>query len=391
MINFYRAKSFQIPTVMKNGVGILSEQLSQELKNLGVSKPLLVTDKGVREAGIIEKVTDILEENNINYAIYDRVKANPSVETVGKGTESFTENDCDGLIAVGGGSSIDTAKGIGVEVTHKGSILDYEVGKNPLTERICPLIAIPTTAGTGSEVTLWAVITDPEREYKFNVGGPLLAPHVAIVDAKLHVSLPGEITAQTGMDALCHAIECYTSHYAQPVTDAVALQAIEYCSKYLRRAVTNHQDIEARYYMAMAAHLAGLSYGEESAGAVHAMSHTLGGIKPDISHGAAVGALLAPVMKFNWMGEPGKFKKIAQALGKDIRGLDEREASLKSVEAVENLAEDIGIPTLKELGVTEEEIPKLAKAAEEDPQTVGNPWDLDKEGYEEIYRSALNS
>lgn len=389
MINFFESKTFQIPTVMKNGVGILPE-IVQETEKLGVSKPLIVTDKGVKEAGIIKEVAEVLEENNISYAIYDGVMANPTVEVVGEGTKTFEENNCDGLIAVGGGSSIDTAKGIGVEVTHSGTILDYEVGNNPLTERIAPLIAIPTTAGTGSEVTLWAVITDTERDFKFNVGGPLLAAHVAIVDPELHVSMPTNVTAQTGMDALCHAIECYTSHYAQPVTDAVALQAIEYCGQYLRRATTNHEDIEARYYMAMAAHLAGLSYGEESAGAVHAMSHTLGGIKPDVPHGAAVGALLAPVMKFNWRGEPEKFKKIAQALGEDVRGLTTREAALKGVKAVENLADDIRIPNLADLGVTEAEIPKLAEAAENDPQTVGNPCDIDQSGYEIIYRDALD-
>lgn len=372
---------------MKNGVGALS-YLAEEVNNLGITRPLIVTDTGVAEAGLLEKVVLVLEEASIPHVLFQDVVANPFISTVSAGTEAFQKHNCDGLIAVGGGSSMDTAKGIGVEVTHDGSILEYEYGKKPLTRRITPLITIPTTAGTGSEVTLWTVITDPKRRFKFNVGGPLLAPHVALVDPSLHITMPKGITAGTGMDALCHAIECYTSHYAQPISDSFALLAIEYCSQYLRRAVANGQDIEARYHMAMAAQLAGLSYGSESAGAVHAMTQTLGGIKTHVPHGAAVGILLAPVMKYNWMGEPEKFKRIAVAMGEDVLGLTQREAALKAVEAVAQLTRDIQLPSLKDLGITEEELEFLAEEAEKDPQTIGNPRDIDKKGYEDIYRDA---
>lgn len=389
MQDIYQYRSFEIPTIMKNGVGALSH-LAQLVEDLKISKPLIVTDKGVVEAGLIEKVVAVLEKNSLPYALFQDVVANPFISTVAAGTTCYQEQECDGLIAVGGGSSMDTAKGIGVEVTHGGSILEYEYGKKPLTQRIAPLITIPTTAGTGSEVTLWTVITDPERKFKFNVGGPLLAPHVALVDPSLHVTMPPEVTAGTGMDALCHAVECYTSHYAQPISDAFALLAIEYCGRYLRRAVANGQDMEARYHMAMAAQLAGLSYGSESAGAVHAMTQTLGGIKTHIPHGGAVGILLAPVMKYNWMGEPEKFKRMAVALGEDVLGGTDREAALQAVEAVAQLTRDIPIPSLKELGVTQEEIPFLAQEAEKDPQTIGNPRDINKKGYEEIYRDAYD-
>ncbi|MFN2364488.1 MAG: iron-containing alcohol dehydrogenase, partial [Halarsenatibacteraceae bacterium] len=198
------------------------------------------------------------------------------------------------------------------------------------------------------------------------------------------------ITAGTGMDALAHAVECYTSHYAQPMTDSVALLAIEYCGEYLRRAVANSADLEARYYMAQAAMLAGLSYGSESAGAVHAMTQSLGGIKPDVPHGAAVGTLLAPVMEYNWLGYPEKFKRIAIALGEDVWNMTDRDAALVSVQAVKELADDINIPSLQDLGVKENEIPKLAVAAEEDPQTVGNPRDIGRSSYEEIYYNAFH-
>lgn len=387
MQDFYRYRSFEIPTIMRHGVGAL-KHLAEEVKGLGITKPLLVTDKGIVEAGLMEDVIKALEKENIDYAIFHGVVPNPFIMTVAEGTVAFKDNGCTGLIAIGGGSSMDTAKAIGVETSHGGSILEYEYGKTPLSRRITPLITIPTTAGTGSEVTLWAVITDPARKFKFNVGGPLLAPHISIVDPNLHITMPPSVTAGTGMDALCHAIECYTSHYAQPLPDSMALLAIEYCGKYLRRAVANGKDIEARYYMAMAAQLAGLSYGSESAGAVHAMTQTLGGIKTDVPHGAAVGILLAPVMQYNWMGEPEKYKRIAIALGEDVLGLTEREAALKAVEAVADLTKDIQIPSLKELGVSEEELEQLSIEAENDPQTIGNTRDINRTGYLEIYREA---
>lgn len=250
------------------------------------------------------------------------------------------------------------------------------------------MVCIPTTAGTGSEVTLWSVITDEERRYKFNVGGPLIAAHLALIDPLLHLTMPSEVTAGTGMDALCHAIECYTCAYAQPVTDAVALLAIEYAGKYLRRAVANGQDIEARYYMAMSATLAGLSYGAESAGAAHALTQTLGGIYP-VAHGTAVAAVLAPVMEYNWMGEPAKYRRMAEALGEDVRGLSERDGALAAVEAVTKLTQDIDIPTLGQMGVKVEDIPMLAREAYQDPQTIGNPRDIDVAGYIKIYRRAF--
>ncbi len=380
---------FEVPTVMKHSLGAIKE-LGNEVKNLGISKPLIVTDKGVKAAGLVEPAERSLKEAGVPYVIYDGVVANPPLEVVAKGTGTYKNEGCDGMIAIGGGSSMDTAKAIGVEVAHGESVLAYECaeGKKPLTKRIPPLVTVPTTAGTGSEVTLWAVITDPAREFKFNTGGPLIAAHLTLIDPELHVTMPAGVTAGTGMDALCHAIECYTCHYAQPQTDAVALLAIEYAGKYLRRAVANGQDLEARYGMAMSAMLAGLAYGSESAGAVHAMTQTLGGIVP-VAHGAAVAATLAPVMEYNWIGDPEKFARIAQALGVDTFGIDVHDAARASVEAVRNLAEDIAVPTLSDLGVKEEMIPRLAKEAENDPQTIGNPRDINAKGYEEIYRNCF--
>ncbi|MCW3489061.1 iron-containing alcohol dehydrogenase [Dethiobacter alkaliphilus] len=380
-----RMTEFEIPTVMKHGLGAI-KNLGDEVKKLGVKKPMVVTDQGVINAGILDPVEASLKAANVPYIVYDGVVANPPLEVVANGTALYEQENCDGLIAVGGGSSMDTAKAIGVEVVHGESVLEYECaeGKKPLENRIPPLVTVPTTAGTGSEVTMWAVITDPAREFKFNTGGPLIAAHLTLIDPELHVSMPPQVTAGTGMDALCHAIECYTCHYAQPQTDAVALLAIEYVGKYLRRAVANGHDLEARYGMAMAAMLAGLSYGSESAGAVHAMTQTLGGIIP-VAHGGAVAATLAPVMEHNWIGEPEKFARIAQALGVNTFNMDVNEAARASVESVRQLAKDIGCPTLTDLGVGKDMIGRLAKEAFNDPQTVGNPRDLCVQDYEQIY------
>jgi choline dehydrogenase len=385
-----RLKSFEMPTVVKHGVGVI-RHTGEEVKKLGVSKVLLVTDPGVRRVGLIDPVVASLKEAQIEVVIFDRVEPNPSIYVVADGTKVYLDENCDGIVAVGGGSSMDTAKAVGVEVVHGEPVLEYEAaeGKKPLSKRIPPLTTIPTTAGTGSEVTQWAVITDPNRQFKFNVGGPLIAAHLTMIDPELHVSMPPHITAATGIDALSHAIECYTCHYAQPMTDAVALLAIEYVAKYLRRAVANGKDIEARYAMSHAAMLAGLSYGSESAGAAHAMAQTLGGIIP-VAHGQCVAALLGPVMEYNWMGEPEKYARIAQAMGVNIHGMNIEEVAKAAVKAVYQLVRDVEIPTLEEQGVPADMIPRLAQEAYNDPQTIGNPRDIDVKGYEWIYRRCFN-
>lgn len=387
MYNFHQ---FELPTAIKHGIGSI-KHIGEEVKNLGVSKILLVTDPGIYNAGVTAPVEKHLKEAGIEIVLFNKVEPNPPVRLITEGSKLYKEENCNGLIAVGGGSSMDTAKGIGVEAKHAGSVLDYEAadGKKPLENRIPPLTTIPTTAGTGSEVTQWAVITDEEREFKFNTGGPLIAAHLTILDPELHVSMPPHVTAMTGIDALAHAIECYTMHYAQPVTDAVALLAMEYVSKYIRRAYADGADIEARYGMAQAAMLAGLSYGSESAGAAHAMSQSLGGIIP-VAHGQCVAAMMGPVMEFNWKGHPAKFARIAQAMGIDTFHMTTEEAAKAAVNEVYKLAEDLDIPSLEEQGVSPEMTDRLAQVAMTDPQTVGNPRDLTEKDYQWIYKRCFN-
>lgn len=382
-------RSFEVPTVVKHAPGAIT-CLADEVRALGSKRPMLVTDKGLVAAGLVDEATRSLKAGNMDYVLFDAVVPNPEIKLVDDAAEIYTSEGCDGLIGLGGGSPMDTAKSIGVVAVHGGSILDFEwADPQPIVKRIPPLVCVPTTAGTGSEVTLWAVITDPERKIKYNVGGTgLIAAHVAVIDPRLTLGLPPHITAGTGMDALTHAIECYTCAYAQPWPDAVALWAIETIGQWLRLAYAQGQNEEARYNMSMAAMLAGMSYGTESAGAVHAMSQTAGGVY-NLPHGELTASLLAPVMAYNYMGEPYKYARIAQAMGENTWGLGVWEAAELAVMAVAQLAEDLDIPTLPQMGIPEEDIPMLAQLAYDDPQTIGNPRDIDVAGYERIYRGCF--
>jgi choline dehydrogenase len=386
MINL---RSFEVPTVVKHAPGAVT-CLADEIKALGSQRPMLVTDKGLVNAGLVDEIAKSLKAGNVDYVLFDGVVPNPDIQLVDDAAEMYQAEGCDGLIGFGGGSPMDTAKSIGVVAIHGGSILDFEwADPQPITKRIPPLVCIPTTAGTGSEVTLWAVITDPARKIKYNVGGTgLIAAHVALIDPRLTLGLPPRITAGTGMDALTHAIECYTCAYAQPWPDAVALWAIETIGQWLRLAYAQGQNEEARYKMSMAAMLGGMSYGTESAGAVHAMSQTAGGYY-NLAHGELTASLLAPVMAYNYMGEPHKYARIAQAMGENTWGLSVWEAAELAVDAVARLSDDLDIPTLPEMGIPEDDIPVLAQLAYDDPQTIGNPRDIDVAGYERIYRSCF--
>ena len=377
-------RTVEVPTRIVHGQGAIS-RLGGIVEELGVRRPLLVTDSGVAVAGLAEKAVEHLTDA----FVFDGVRPNPDVELVGRVSEIYRSEGCDGLVALGGGSSMDTAKGVGVEVTGGGSILDYEDGGKPITQRVPPLVTVPTTAGTGSEVTLWAVITDHERKIKFNVGGTaLIGAHVALVDPSLMVGLPTAITAATGMDALSHGIECYTCDYHQPFTDSFALTAIEYVSRWLRAACEDGANMEARTFMAHGATFGGMAYGTESAGAAHAMSQSAGGVH-DCPHGALTARVLGPVCEYNAPAAPERYARVALALGADVRGLDPLEAARAGIEELYRLTEDVGIPTMEELGFSEDEIPMLARIAYEDPQTVGNPREVTASDYEEIYRNAF--
>jgi choline dehydrogenase len=379
-------RTYETPTRLVHGIGAIA-QVGSEAQALGMTRPLVVTDQGIVKAGLLDDALSPLRDAGLDPVVYDQVRANPDIALVDAGAEYYRSERCDGLIGIGGGSSMDTAKSIGVVAVHGGSILQYEYDHDPIERRIPPMIAVPTTAGTGSEVTLWAVITDPDRKIKFNVGGtPNIAAWVAVIDPALTVNLPPGVTAGTGMDALAHAVECFTMEYHQPLTDAVALQAIEYVSTWLRVAFEEGSNLEARYHMSLGAMLAGMAYGTDSAGAAHAMSQSAGGVH-DVPHGDLTGRLLGPVVEFNAPGAPDRFARIAKAMGKE--GSSKSAQADLAVEEVHQLTEDLNIPTMEELGFAKDEIPMLAKIAFEDPQTVGNPRKLDVESYQQIYARAF--
>ncbi|MDQ3795437.1 MAG: iron-containing alcohol dehydrogenase [Actinomycetota bacterium] len=378
-------RAIKVPTQIVHGPGAIA-RLGELVKELGVKRPFLVTDTGVVSVGLADEALKHLE----GAVVFDEVRPNPDIELVGRASSAYREVDCDGLVALGGGSSMDTAKGIGVETSHGGSIVEYEYGKTPITKRIPPLITVPTTAGTGSEVTLWAVITDHERKIKFNVGGTaLIGAHVALIDPVLMVGLPPAITAATGMDALSHGIECYTCDYHQPFTDAFAIAAIEYVGRWLRVAYEDGGNLEARTFMAHGATFGGMAYGTESAGAAHAMSQSAGGVH-ECPHGALTARVLGPVCEYNAAAAPERYACIAQALGVNTHGLSPLEAAEAGIEEIYRLTEDVGIPKMEELGFSENEIPMLARIAYEDPQTIGNPREVTVADYEEIYRNAFS-
>ncbi len=378
-------RAVSVPTRLVHGSGAVSS-LAREAGALGIARPMLVTDPGVAAAGLVDRVLPLLGD----VVVFDEVRPNPDVELVDRAADAYREAGCDGLVALGGGSSIDTAKSIGVVAVHGGSIARYEWGHDPIEKRIPPLVAIPTTAGTGSEVTLWAVITDHERRVKFNVGGtPLIGAHVALIDPELMLGLPPAVTAATGMDALSHAIECFTCDYHQPFNDAVALYAIELVARWLRVAVEDGANLEARTQMAHAATLGGMAYGTESAGAAHAMSQSAGGVH-DCPHGALTARVLGPVCEYNVPAAPERYARIAQGLGVDTGGLDVVDAARAGVEEVYRLTDDVGIPGMEQLGFSKDEIPMLARIAFDDPQTHGNAREVDVAAYEDIYRMAFD-
>jgi choline dehydrogenase len=378
-------RTVEVPTRMVHGLGAIA-RLGELVQELGVKRPFLVTDRGVVSAGLADKALKHFEDA----VVFDEVQPNPDIELVGHASTVYREAGCDGLVALGGGSSMDTAKGIGVETAHGGSVVEYEYGKTPITKRIPPLVTVPTTAGTGSEVTLWAVITDHARQIKFNVGGTaLIGAHIALIDPALTVGLPPAITAATGIDALSHGIECYTCDYHQPFTDAFAIAAIEHVGQWLRLAYEDGGNLEARTFMSYGATFGGMAYGTESAGAAHAMSQSAGGVH-ECPHGALTARVLGPVCEYNALAAPERYARIAQALGVNTLGLSPLEAAEAGIEELYRLTEDVGIPTMEDLGFSEAEIPMLARIAYEDPQTFGNPREVTVSDYEVIYRNAFS-
>ena len=347
---------FQLPTRIVFGYGA-SEGVGREATALGASRALIVTDRGVISAGIVAPITARLQTEGVDHVVFIDVSQNPRDIEVDAGVTIAQEHGCDVLIAVGGGSAIDCAKAIGTLMTHGGRVQDYE-GLGMLTRPITPLIAIPTTHGTGSEVTFWYVITDAVNKRKVDAGSPLMAARVALVDPELTMSLPPSLTASTGLDALTHAIEAYTGTPSEPLTDSLALTAATLLGGSLRKAYANGQSRQARYDVTLGSLLAGIAFGNSDVGAVHCISETLGGFY-DIPHGVANAIYLPLVVQHNLMAEPERFATLAHALGGGS-AVALSDAGEQLVGMLQKLSRDLGIPSASEAGVRDEDIPHLA-------------------------------
>jgi alcohol dehydrogenase class IV len=377
--------TFAMPTRLILGQGVLSES-GNELRALGAGSVLLVSDAGIAAAGILAPCLAALARADLRYTIFTDVEANPGVETVQRALAMYTQNGCDALLAVGGGSPMDVAKATGLLAANGGDIRAYE-GSGKVTRPLPPLVAVPTTAGTGSEVTFFTVITDPDRQFKMPIISPLLAPRLALLDPDMVAGLPPGLVATTGMDALTHAVESYLSKMSHAFSEAQALRAIELIGANLLAAVAG--DRTARGEMLFASTLAGMAFNSTRLGVCHAMAHPLGGVC-GMPHGLANAILLPVTMEYNLPNARARLARISLALGANPGNLTESEAAQAAVDAVRRLADAAGIPQRLSLArVTESSIPRMAADAMTSGNIAVNPRPTQLEDVISLYQAAL--
>ena len=383
------AQRFILNEVSYFGAGSRKE-LPAELKRMGFKKALVCSDKGLIKVGTTKMVTDVLDEVGFPYEIYSEIKPNPTVTNVQQGVAAFKASGADCIIAIGGGSSIDTAKGIGIVSNNPefSDVVSLE-GVAPTKHKSVPIIALPTTAGTGAEVTINYVIIDEKRQAKMVCVDPNDIPAVAIIDPELMYSLPKGLTAATGMDALTHAIEGYITKGAWVMSDMYELQAIKMIAENLPIAVDEPSNSVGREGMALAQYIAAQAFSNVGLGLVHGMAHPMGSLH-DIAHGVANALLLPTIMEFNMPTRIEKFGVIAETMGVDTKGMTPEQAAQAAVDAVRALSIRVGIPQhLTDLGITEKDIPALAAQAIADVCTPGNPREVTEAQIVELYKKVL--
>ena len=383
------AQRFILNEVSYFGAGARKE-LPEVLNRMGLKKALVCSDKGLIKVGTTKMVTDVLDEVSFAYDIYSEIKPNPTVKNVQDGVAAFKASGADCIIAIGGGSSMDTAKGIGIVITNPefADVVSLE-GVAPTKHKSVPIIALPTTAGTGAEVTINYVIIDEARQAKMVCVDPNDIPCCAIVDPELMYTLPKGLTAATGMDALTHAIEGYITKGAWVMSDMYELQAIKMIAENLPIAVEEPTNPVGREGMALAQYIAAQAFSNVGLGLVHGMAHPMGSLH-DIPHGVANALLLPTIMEFNMPKCVEKYGVIARTMGVDTTGMTAEEAAQAAVDAVKALSIRVGIPqTLTELGIKEENIPALAAQAIADVCTPGNPRDVTEAEIVELYKKVL--
>ena len=369
-----------------HGSGAIQE-IATEAKAHGFKKALVCSDPDLIKFGVTAKVTDILDKNGLEYELYSEIKPNPTIDNVKHGVETFKKSGADYLIAIGGGSSMDTSKAIGIIIANPEfeDVRSLE-GVVPTKKPCVPIIAVPTTAGTAAEVTINYVITDVERKRKFVCVDPHDMPIIAIVDPDMMSSMPKGLTASTGMDALTHAIEGYTTKAAWEMTDMFHLKAIEIIARSLRSAVANEK--EGREGMALGQYIAGMGFSNVGLGIAHSMAHTLGAVY-DTPHGVACAMMLPIVMEYNADCTGEKYREIARAMG--VKGVDDmsvEEYRKAAIDAVAQLSVDVGIPTKLE-AIKEDDLDFLAESAHADACAPGNPKDASVEDLKALFRKIM--
>ncbi len=377
-------QKFEVPEII-HGPGALSK-IGQCAKRLGGEKILLVTDPGLIAAGWVDQAIQYLKAEDLSYVVYDNVVSNPRDFQVEEGAELYIRENCDVIAVVGGGSPIDTGKGIAILVSNSGVIHDYE-GCNLVTQPIPPMVCAPSTAGTGADVTQFAVITDTTKKVKMTIVSRAIMPEISLVDPLILQTKSPELIAATGMDTLTHAIEAYVSSLSWILTDPHAIHAIELVSRHLVNAMRT-KDPDSLEAMSIACLEAGIAFSNAILGAVHALAHPLGG-GYDMHHGIANTVLLPVVMRHNLPYSPQKYALVAKAMGIDIQGMTTEEAGGLALVKIQELIAALGLPTkLSQLGVRLEDIPLMAKFAQQDVCMCTNPYCYTKEEVEAIFREA---
>ncbi|SFQ16038.1 alcohol dehydrogenase [Oscillibacter sp. PC13] len=379
--------SFKLPTRVEFGSGVINK-VGQEAKALGATKVMIISDKGVINAGLVKPVEESLTAAGIDYMIFDHVVANPRITSCNEGAEIAKAEKVNFLVAVGGGSPMDTAKAIGTLLTHGKTVQDW-CGDHLLEREITPLIAIPTTAGTGSEVTPFAVVTDTEAHKKLNIFDDRAAAKVALIDPGVLMNLPSHVMASTGVDALTHAVESYTCTVATPHTDAYALYAIELISKNIRDAV-HTPTLENCTGMMLGSTIAGIAFGCADCAAIHCMAEAIGG-RYDTPHGVSCAVFLPSISRYNVPSDTEKYANIAKALGINTFDMTLAEAAEAGIKELENICVDVGIPKFRDLkGVNVDDFPALAKASSENVSNGSNPRPISEEEYLRLFHQIYN-
>ena len=381
-------KMFQTTPRIIMGAGSLA-RVVDEINRLDCKKVMIVTDAGLVEAGISGRLEELLKTSGINFSKFDKVEPDPRLEIAVKASKKIKDQRVDLIIGIGGGSPIDIAKVAAVLAVNTGDIASY-FGIDLIPEPGLKTIIIPTTAGTGSEVTPIVILSDHDEKLKKGIVSPYLFPDIAILDPELTTGLPPHVTAATGMDALIHAVEAHTSNNANPMTDIFAIQAIKLISKNIRTAFANGNDIEARSNMLEGSLLAGMAFANAGVTAVHAFAYPIGA-EFHIPHGVANSIMLVPVMEFNMLGNLKKFTALAKMLGENTTGLSLRDSAVCAISAMQYLMKDLQLPChLSEFGITDSDIPVLAQGVMKVTRLLANnPRNLTIKDAEEIYRKVL--